>query len=222
MTEYNLTGTFELDGILDDEQREYILTNVMEALPISKAFVNIEVARQYVDIDELSTEHYGYGIRLGVGSDHEVAGTLEGVYKATGGGRSLVIDGTAHIVGMYDTAELTAPITVGVKTVDEEAEDLTESDDEDPYAGLSGRELEHVIMAELFARFEEGGNSVRNLVQPIPRSDVEDVTGKLTDDEWNMTFALVADSVTDMISPVLVSLIQTKLSAVRKAVENDG
>jgi len=225
MTEYNLSGTFELDGILDDEQREYILTNVMEALPISKSLVTIEVARQYVDIDELSTEHYGYGIRLFVGAAHEVAGTLQGVYKAPSGGMSLVIDGMAHVVGMYETAELTAPVTVGVKTIDEpedEEQDDDEDDAEDPYAGLSGRELEHVVLAELAARFEESGNAVRNLVQPVPRSDVEDVTGKMSDDEWNMTLSLVADSVVDMINPVLVSLLQTKLAAVRKAVENDG
>lgn len=221
MTEYNLSGTFELDGILDDEQREYILTNVMEALPISKSLVTIEVARHYVDIDELTTEHYGYGIRLGVGSDNEVAGTLQGVFKARTGGRSLVIDGTAHLVGLYDTAELTAPVTVGIKTVDEdEDEDLTE--DEDPYAGLSGTDLEEVVLAELNARYQESGNAVRNLLQPLTRSAVQSVVGEMNDEEWNMTLSLVADTIADMVNPVLVSLVQTKLAAVRKAVENDG
>lgn len=225
MTEYILNGTFELDcESIDNAQREYILANVLEVLPLaSSAHLTLEVARHYVDIDELSTDHYGYGIRLFVGAAHEVAGTLQGVYKAPSGGMSLVIDGMAHVVSMYETAELTAPVTVGVKTIDEpEDEEQDEDDAEDPYAGLSGRELEHVVLAELAARFEESGNAVRNLVQPVPRSDVEDVTGKMSDDEWNMTLSLVADSVVDMINPVLVSLLQTKLAAVRKAVENDG
>lgn len=221
MTEYNLNGTFELDGILDDEQREYILTNVMEALPISKSLVTIEVARHYVDIDELTTEHYGYGIRLFVGAAHEVAGTLQGVYKAPSGGMSLVIDGMAYVVNMYETAELTAPVTVGIKTVDEdEDEDLTE--DEDPYAGLSGTDLEEVVLAELNARYQESGNAVRNLLQPLTRSAVESVVGEMNNEEWNMTLSLVADTLADMVNPVLVSLVQTKLAAARKAVENDG
>lgn len=221
MTEYTLNGTFELDcESIDDAQREYILANVLEALPLaSSAQLTLEVGRHYVDIDELSTEHYGYGIRLAVGSEHEVAGTLQGVFKARTGGRSLVIDGTAHLVGLYDTAELTAPVTVGVKTIDEEEEP---EEEEDPYAGLTGPDLESVVIAELSARFEENGNAIRNLLEPLPRSAVESVTGELSDDEWNMTLSLVADTVADMVNPVLVSLVQSKLTAVRKALASDG
>lgn len=209
---YTVEGSFELADPLSNDDREYILKNLLEVLPVvAHGEMRISAEHDHIDIDKLSSDDVGSGVRLYTGTDHEVAGTLQGVFKSAGGGFSVIVNGQAHIVPAFEVVEILPPTTEGQKTLDE-----PEEEDFDPYAGLSGSDLEDAVTAELKARLAEADGDVSLLTGLLYKSQVESlVGGEVTEDEFNILSRVLYQMASDSLGVWIQSAVSSKLADVR-------
>lgn len=210
---YTVEGSFELADPLSNDDREYILENLLEVLPVvAHGEMRISAEHDHIDIDKLSSDDVGSGVRLYTGTDHEVAGTLQGVFKSAGGGFSVIVNGQAHIVPAFEVVEILPPTTEGEKTLDEPEEEA----DFDPYAGLSGSDLEDAVTAELKARLAEAEGDVSLLTGLLYKSQVESlVGGEVTDDEFAILSRVLYQMASDSLGVWIQSAVSSKLADVR-------
>lgn len=210
---YTVEGSFELADPLSNDDREYILENLLEVLPVvAHGEMRISAEHDHIDIDKLSSDDVGSGVRLYTGTDHEVAGTLQGVFKSAGGGFSVIVNGQAHIVPAFEVVEILPPTTEGQKTLDEPEEEA----DFDPYAGLSGSDLEEAVTAELRARLAEADGDVSLLTGLLYKSQVESlVGGEVTADEFNILSRALYQMASDSLGVWIQSAVSSKLADVR-------
>lgn len=210
---YTVEGSFELADPMSNDDREYILENLLEVLPVvAHGEMRISAEHDHIDIDKLSSDDVGSGVRLYTGTDHEVAGTLQGVFKSAGGGFSVIVNGQAHIVPAFEVVEILPPTTEGQKTLDEPEEEA----DFDPYAGLSGSDLEDAVTAELKARLAEADGDVSLLTGLLYKSQVESlVGGEVTEDEFNILSRVLYQMASDSLGVWIQSAVSSKLADVR-------
>lgn len=210
---YTVEGSFELADPLSNDDREYILENLLEVIPVvAHGEMRISAEHDHIDIDKLSSDDVGSGVRLYTGTDHEVAGTLQGVFKSAGGGFSVIVNGQAHIVPAFEVVEILPPTTKGQKTLDEPEEEA----DFDPYAGLSGGDLEDAVTAELKARLAEAEGDVSLLTGLLYKSQVESlVGGEVTDDEFAILSRVLYQMASDSLGVWIQSAVSSKLADVR-------
>lgn len=210
---YTVEGSFELADPLSNDDREYILENLLEVLPVvAHGEMRISAEHDHIDIDKLSSDDVGSGVRLYTGTDHEVAGTLQGVFKSAGGGFSVIVNGQAHIVPAFEVVEILPPTTEGQKTLDEPEEEA----DFDPYAGLLGSDLEEAVTAELKARLAEADGDVSLLTGLLYKSQVESlVGGEVTADEFNILSRVLYQMASDSLGVWIQSAVSSKLADVR-------
>lgn len=213
MTKYDVTGSFEMPEMLSNDDREYILTNLMEVLPVTaRGDMKIEVSTEHVDVFDLSSDDIGSRVRLYTGTDHEVAGTLGGVFQAAGSGITLIVDGRSYAVGAYEVAELVPSVTVGEKTPDEPEEDLEES--EELYPGMSGIEIQEAIATEIRSRLEEAPGEVATGAGILFRSQVESFAGReLSPEEFQLVAAVTAQDMNAVLAPVIGAIIRDNVAA---------
>ena len=211
---YTVEGSFELPEPLSNDDREYTLANLLEVLPVTAhGELRISAEHDHIDIDKLSSDDVGSGVRLYTGTDHEVAGTLQGVFKGANGGYSVVVNNQAYIVPAFEVVEILPPTTEGQKDLDEAEEDETAFD---PYADLSGGELEDAATTELVARLTEVDGDVSMIAGLLYKTQVETLTGTdVTHDEFRVLAGIIFEMVTESTSGWLGDAVRAKLPLVQ-------
>jgi len=210
MSKYIMHAEFEWEALSAKEREEWLAEMLLSFPDVTEATLELEA--EHIGVSELSSEHVGSGVRLYTGTDHEVAGTLDGVFQADGGGVTLIINGRSYAVGSYELAEIVPPVTVGEKTADEPEEE----DDVDPYAGLSGKDIQDAIASELEARILENPTEVASGAGLLFRSQVESIAGEeISGEDFRVLAVLLRNDLSAILAPALGPIIRDHLTALR-------